>query len=141
MRQEKGRPATERPSESRAAAKPPSLAAQCSDRADSPAPATLAALSAALRDRGVALANENADAWWRSCADTAIGYLASVGRPFSADDVQALIPPADHPCRMGGRFHAAVRAGIVHPVGYTLSVRPARHRGVQRLYVGGESAP
>ncbi len=94
------------------------------------------ALSAALRDDGVAVANSNAEPDWRSCADTAIGHLAAIGRPFSADDVAALIPAPDHPCRWGARFHAAVRAGTVVPVGYTLSGRQSRRRGVQRLYVG-----
>lgn len=98
---------------------------------------TLAALSAALRDYGIAKANENADPWWRSCCDRAIDYLAACGEPFSADHVQALIPAADHPCRIGARFHAAVHAGVVRPVGYVLSERPSRHRGVLRLYRGG----
>lgn len=103
------------------------------------APASNAALCAALRDYGIHQANENADAWWKSCADRAIEYLAASGHPFSADQVQALIPAADHPCRMGGRFHAAVHAGVVRPVGYVLSERPSRHRGVQRQYVGGDA--
>lgn len=98
---------------------------------------TLAALSAALRDYNLTRADENTDAWWKSCADRAIDYLAAAGQPFSADHVQALIPPADHPCRIGARFHAAVRAGVIRPVGYVLSERPSRHRGVQRLYRGG----
>ncbi len=97
-------------------------------------------LARALRDEGVARANGNADAWWRSCADAAISHLAALGRPFTADDVQALIPAADHPSRMGARFHVAVRAGVIHPIGYALSTRPSRHRGVQRLYRGGVSA-
>lgn len=107
-------------------------------RADS-APLTLAALSAALRDYGIAKANENADAWWKSCADRAIEYLAALDYPFSADHVAALVPEPDHPCRWGGRFSAAVNAGVIRPVGYVLSERPSRHRGVQRLYRGGAS--
>lgn len=82
-------------------------------------------------------ANDNADGWWTSCCDVAINYLAGLGKPFSADAVTALIPPADHPNRIGGRFHAAVRAGTIRPVGYVLSSRPSRRGGVQRLYVGG----
>ncbi len=98
---------------------------------------TLADLSRAVRDAGVAAANANQDTWWASCCDAAIRHLAALDRPFTADSVQALIPPADHPCRMGGRFHAAVRAGIIRPVGYTLSERPSRRRGVLRLYQRG----
>jgi hypothetical protein len=118
------------------AAKAPLAAHSRAKRAES-APLSLAALSAALRDYNIAKANENTDSWWKSCADRAIDYLAAVGEPFSADHVQALIPPADHPCRMGARFRAAVLAGTIRPVGYTLSERPSRHRGVQRLYRGG----
>ena len=100
---------------------------------------TLAALSAALRDYGIAKADENTDAWWRSCTDRAIDYLAALDYPFSADHVAALVPEPDHPCRWGARFHAAVHAGVIRPVGYVLSERPSRHRGVQRLYRGGAS--
>jgi hypothetical protein len=102
-----------------------------------PAPATLADVSRQLRDEGVAVANRNQDAWWAACCDAAIRHLAVLDRPFTADSVQALIPPADHPCRMGGRFHAAVRAGVIRPIGYALSQRPSRRRGVLRLYRGG----
>lgn len=105
----------------------------------SPASPTLARLSAALRDYGLARADENIDRWWRSCADAAIAHLAAGDRPFSADQVAALVPNPDHPCRWGARFSAALKAGVIRPVGYTVSARPSRHRGVQRLYVGGEA--
>lgn len=137
MSNEKGRPATGRPPEESAAAKPRVSGVQSSGRRAESAPLTLAALSAALRDYNIAKANENTDRWWKSCADRAIDYLAALDSPFSADHVQALIPPADHPCRIGARFHAAVNAGVIRPVGYVLSERPSRHRGVQRLYRGG----
>jgi hypothetical protein len=106
-------------------------------RNDDRSSTTLAALSAALRDQGVARANGNGDAWWRSCCDAAIAHLAAGDVPFSADHVLELIPEPDHPCRIGARFHAAVRAGVIRPVGYVLSDRPSRRRGVQRLYRGG----
>lgn len=134
---ERPAPATETgQSECPTASMPSDLTAQSRDEGDLHAPASNVVLSASLRDVGIALANLNAEADWRSCADTAIAYLATAGRRFSADDVAALIPPPDHPSRWGARFHAAVRAGIVVPVGYTLSGRPSRRRGVQRLYVG-----
>jgi hypothetical protein len=103
------------------------------------APLTLAALSAALRDYGIHQADENTDVRWKSCADRAIDYLASLDRPFTVDAVAALVPEPDHPCRWGARFHVAVRSGVVRPVGYVLSERPSRHRGVIRLYRGGAS--
>lgn len=133
---EEGRPVS-RPSEKSAAAKPLASAVQSRAQRTGSAPLTLAALSAALRDYGVAKANENADRWWTSCADRAIDYLAALDYPFSADHVAAMVPDPDHPCRWGARFHAAVRAGVIRPVDYVLSERPSRHRGVQRLYRGG----
>lgn len=90
-----------------------------------------------LRDLGIAQAEENTDAWWRSCCDAAIAHLATRDVPFSADHVLELIPAPDHPNRIGARFHAAVRAGVITPCGYVLSDRPSRRRGVQRLYRGG----
>jgi hypothetical protein len=120
------------PSTKIAAAKQVASVVESSGTDGSSAPLTLAALSAALRDYGIAQANDNTDAWWKSCADRAIEYLADLGQPFSADHVAELVPAPDHPCRWGARFHAAVRAGVV-----VLSARPSRHRGVQRVYVGG----
>jgi hypothetical protein len=77
------------------------------------------------------------DSWWRSCADAAIKHLVAIGEPFSADHVVALVPEPEHPCQWGARFHAAVRDGVIRPVGYVLSTRPSRHRGVQRPDRGG----
>ena len=98
---------------------------------------TLAKPGRILREEGIARANNSTDAWWRSCADAANRYLAALDEPFSADHVAALVPEPDHPCRWGGRFNAAVRDGVIRPVGYVLSTPPSRHRGVQRLYRGG----
>ncbi len=125
--------------EKSAAAKPHASAVQCRAERSRSAPITLAALSAALRDYNLAKASENTDVWWKSCVDRAIDYLAATGEPFSADHVAALVPEPDHPCRWGARFNAAVHADVIRPVGYVLSERPSRHRGVQRLYRGGAS--
>jgi hypothetical protein len=139
VRNEEGR-LPGRPSENPAAAKLPGSAVHSRVCRTGSAPVTLAALSAALRDYGIHQADEGIDVWWKSCADRAIAYLAALDQPFSSDDVQALIPAADHPCRMGARFRTAVLAGTIRPVGYVLSSRPSRHRGVQRLYRSGPSA-
>lgn len=133
----KGRPATGRPSEKIVATKQLASGVHSNGRRSESAPITLAALSAALRDYNIAKADAGTDGWWKSCADRAIDYLAALDYPFSADHVAALVPEPDHPCRWGARFHAAVRAGVIRPVGYVLSERPSRHRGVQRLYRGG----
>lgn len=139
MRHEKGRPATERPSESRTAAKPPNLVLNGTGRGDSPAPVTLAELGKLLRDEGTARAAGNADRWWWSCATTGLLHLASVGTEFTADALPALgIPAPDHPNRVGALFIAASKAGVIRPVGFTTSGRRSRHAGVQRVWVGGD---
>ena len=98
--------------------------------------ATLEALSQLLRDEGIARANAAADHWWASCFDTAVGYFASTGVPFTADDVRELIPAPDHPNRTGARFHAANRAGLIRPTGFALSRSRSRHAGVLRVWQG-----
>lgn len=104
--------------------------------ADNGRVATLEALSQLLRDEGIARANANTDAWWASCFDAAVGYFASTGVPFTADDIRALVPAVDSPNRVGARFHAASRAGLIQPTGFALSRSRSRHAGVLRTWVG-----
>lgn len=112
------------------------IASTVSRPADNSHVATLEALSQLLRDEGIARANENADEWWASCFDAAVGYFASTGVPFTADDVRELIPTPDHPNRTGARFHAANRAGLIRPTGFALSRSRSRHAGVLRVWQG-----
>lgn len=101
---------------------------------------TAAALGVLLRREGVARANDGVDTWWKSCCDAAIVFLAWQGRPFTSDDVTALIPPPDRPCWVGARFYAARVAGVIRFAGFTTSRRPSRHAGVVRVWVPGEAA-
>ncbi len=97
------------------------------------APATLAELNRLLRDRGLTLAEANADRWWKSCAVAGIDHLASTGRPFTADDLRDLgVPDPGHPNHVGAQFMAAARAGIITPCGFAQSRRPSRHANWQR---------
>lgn len=99
--------------------------------------ATLESLSRLLRDEAIARANDNADQWWKSCMDTAIAYLASTGVPFTADDCRDLhVPSPDHPARVGARFSAALKAGLIRQTGYAISRSSTRHAGVLRTWVG-----
>lgn len=85
-------------------------------------------LGAALRDEGVALADEAATDWWRSCADRAINTLAATGRPFTADDVRELgVPDPASPKAWGARFLMASRQGRIVRVGYQPSRRASVH--------------
>ena len=94
-------------------------------------------LGQALRDTGIAVANENADDWWKSTADQAIDHLASLGRPFSADDVRALgVPDPASPRAWGGRFAAAAKQGRIQRIGYVQSQRPSVHAHPIALWRG-----
>lgn len=128
------------PSKKSAAPQPHASGVQSrATRAES-APLTGAALSAALKAYGIALANENGDKFWRSCFDAAVDHLAASGREWSTDDVFALgVPTPDHPNRVGAAINAAMKTGRISPVGYRLSSRPSRHAGVVRVWVGGDA--
>jgi hypothetical protein len=86
---------------------------------------------------GAELAAANADAWWLSCAETAISYFAGLGQPFTADDVRSLVPEPDEPNRWGGVFRRAYSAGVIEPTG---SARPSstgsRRGGLLREWRG-----
>jgi hypothetical protein len=91
----------------------------------------------ALREIGVAQANENTDIWWRSCADQAIDTLAATGRPFTADDVRDLgVPDPPSPKAWGARFLSASRQGRIVRVGYTPSRRASVHAHPIALWTG-----
>jgi hypothetical protein len=78
-----------------------------------------------------------ADPWAVSAWRTAIRYLASTGRPFSADDGHELgAPMPNQPGALGGLFKGAVQNGAIRPIGYVPSRRPSRRGGVHRLYTG-----
>lgn len=124
-----------------AASKTPATASDTtvSDSSDKTAAAapTATALARLVRDEGIERANGNGSAWWRSCADAAIAYLAATGLPWSSDDLYDLgLPPAEHPCRIGGAVHAAAKAGLIRQTGFALSRRRSRHAGVVRVWVG-----
>lgn len=72
---------------------------------------------------GAEQAAENADTWWRSCAERGIRHLAAQGQPFTADDLRKLgVPEPDHPNRWGGLWHWARAAHLIEPTG---GVRPS----------------
>ncbi len=106
------------------------------DRTAASAPKATA-LARLIQAEAIERANGNGSAWWCSCADQALAYLASTGLPFSADDLWDLgVPAPDHPCRVGGAVHAAAKAGLIRQTGFALSRRASRHAGVQRIWVG-----
>jgi hypothetical protein len=83
-------------------------------------------LGVALRDQGVADADNSADEKWRADVDGAIRRLAARGEPFTADDVRALgVPDPASPKAWGGRFLAAAGAGVIERIGDRKSARPS----------------
>lgn len=78
---------------------------------------------------------------WRMAAEEYLDVLATTGREFSADDLVEEVgtpPVTGSPNAIGGLFIAAIRRGLIVPVGYRRSTRKSRHGGVQRVYRGAE---
>lgn len=69
---------------------------------------------------------------WAHHADKAIKQLAATGRPFTADDVRALIPDGLTPAHnnaWGGLFSAWRTSRTITPIGYRQSAHGPRHGG------------
>lgn len=87
---------------------------------------------------GVKLAEEHADEWWLRCALTGIGYYASLGDPFTADDVRRLgVPEPDHANRWGAAFRRAQADGVIVATGNAKpSTTGSRRGGLLREWRG-----
>lgn len=94
-------------------------------------------LGEALRDEGVARADQAADDAWKAEVDRVIRRLAARGAPFTSDDVRAAgVPePASHKA-WGGRYTALAKAGVIRAVGWQTSSNPATHARPVRVWVG-----
>jgi hypothetical protein len=94
-------------------------------------------LTTAAPKRGVDIADAHTDAWWRSCCDAGIEYLASTGVVFQAADLADLgVPDPSSGKFWGPRFHAAARHGLIELVGYAPSKRPTCAGSLVRLWRG-----
>lgn len=91
------------------------------------------------RDAAMAQVEQGSDTWWVAIAEGAVAGLASLGQPFTTDDVwQRLadrkVPSPREPRALGPVMKRAVRDGIVEWTGgYTASTR--RHTAPVRVYV------
>lgn len=86
---------------------------------------------------GLERARDNADQWWWSPAWRAVTWLAATRTDFTAWDVTLLgVPDPDNPARWGALFRAAATAGLIEPIGYAPSARPARSGGICRVWRG-----
>lgn len=89
-----------------------------------------------LRDRGILQVDANTPEDWKATCDQVIGWLASVGAEFTAEDVRYWIPEPPHPNAMGARFSAAVRAGVISHLCYRKAKRAQAHARVLAVYRG-----
>ena len=78
---------------------------------------------------------------WNVAADRAMGYLASSGREFTADDLRRLLDQAGDPTTpnaYGGLLMTWSRRGAIRKTGYRCSTQPKRHGGVNAVWVGAK---
>lgn len=86
---------------------------------------------------GMAVADGNADDFWKSTADQAIAHLASTGEVFEAYDLVLLgCPEPHHPNAWGARMSAAAKHGLIVNVGAGPSKRPTVARSLVRYWRG-----
>lgn len=97
-------------------------------------------LGRALRDVGMAQAEEHAGPTFRDWAADTIAYLAEYRETFTSDDLEAAIETARDGIRpdsrnaIGAAFAAAHRRKAIHPTGYAQSTRPEAHARVVRVW-------
>lgn len=98
---------------------------------------SLIAEACALRDAGMAQAEDNASDWDINLYDQAIRYMAQTGQPFSANDIRPLLP-GDINCRglAGARFSAAYTRQEIRPVGERSSLKPNTHNKRINVWIG-----
>lgn len=91
----------------------------------------------ALRDGGVDRVSANTPDDWKFACDTAIARFAATLKPFTAEDVRAIVgDPPNHPNAMGARFLIAARAGMLEKLGYKNPARPSSHSSVIAVWRG-----
>ncbi len=90
------------------------------------------------RDAALTVASASTHTGWRLVAERSIAELAATGEPWTADDLRERTgdPVGSHPNAMGGAINAAVRRGIIEPVGYDQARRPEAHARVLRVWRG-----
>jgi hypothetical protein len=91
-----------------------------------------------LRDEGIKLADDNAQAIWREEVDEVLNQLSLTRIPFTTDDVWALLTTTTQEPRALGAamLRAAKDHIIVGTDSYLESLRPASHRRPLRVWVG-----
>lgn len=82
----------------------------------------------ARRDEGTTRVWSHADEQWKANAWDAICALATLGDPFTSEQVRAIVGDPDKPNAMGALFLRASKAGIIHRTGRVRrATRPSLH--------------
>lgn len=92
----------------------------------------------AARDEGIAQA-EDADrsGWNKALIDQAIDAFATVGRPFSANDLRHVLPDDVPGPLMGARFlHASKGRDVIRFAGYVHSTKESTHYHPIKQWIG-----
>ena len=95
-------------------------------------------LSPDPRSVGVRQALDGASLIGLVAGEEAIRKLARTGRPFTAEDVRALVggPLGCRPPVLGALFLAAAKRGEIEPCGFRQATRPEARRRVLRVWRG-----
>jgi hypothetical protein len=89
-----------------------------------------------LRDTGMAAVEAAMPEAWKDRADSAIRACAASGQEFSAEDVRTWAGDPPRPNAIGGRFMAALRAGIIERTGWMRAKRAEAHARAIPVYRG-----
>lgn len=75
---------------------------------------------------------------WHEAANEAMGQLVQAGKPFSADDLRAILGDVEpaNPNSIGGLFMAWSKAGLIQRVGGGTSRGAKRHGGYRHEWIG-----
>lgn len=90
----------------------------------------------ALKEKGMALASLAEPEPYKQRARGAISYFASLGTPFTAEDVRELVGDPEHPNSLGALFSAAVKVGQIRRWSDRPAVRAQRHASLLRVWIG-----
>lgn len=79
---------------------------------------------------------------WHKAANEAMGQLVQAGKPFSADDLRAILGDVEpaNPNSIGGLFMAWSKAGLIQRVGGGTSRGAKRHSGYRHEWIGAGKA-
>jgi len=90
-----------------------------------------------LRDEGAQLVEDHTPDDWKDRANAEINRMASLGFPFTAENVREVVgSPINHQNAMGAVFLNARRKGIITRIGYIQGKRTSAHARMLAQYKG-----